>query len=259
MDWKKEEILVIAKAYPSPSTKYGESVCMAGITKDQKWIRIYPVPYRDLPTSQQFKKFQWINIKIHKSNEKLSRPESHKADSMSIKLLDTVGTGIVGWKDREKYYKPLISNSLEVLLDQQEKSGVSLGMFMPKYVEDFEIIPDSSTWEIKKQIAVGKISLFNQKKSLLEKIPYTFHYKFICNDNRCKGHNLTVVDWEAGESYRNFKRIYKSESLTLEKLKQKWLIYYFRERKSYFVVGTDSEFNKFMILTVVSPQRKELD
>lgn len=36
-----KEILVLVKAYPEPSKKYGSSVCTAGITKEGEWIRIY--------------------------------------------------------------------------------------------------------------------------------------------------------------------------------------------------------------------------
>ncbi len=57
MTWKEEEVLVIVKVYPSPSIKYGEVVCTAGITNEGKFIRLYPIPYRDLPDEQQFKKF----------------------------------------------------------------------------------------------------------------------------------------------------------------------------------------------------------
>ena len=68
---------------------------------------------------------------------------------------------------------------------------------------------------------------------------------------------MVILDWEVFESYRKWKRIYKDEKITLEKLRYKWLTYFFVERETYFVVGTESEFGKFMILTVVSPKRKD--
>src|SRR5579883_405541 len=52
--WKREEILVTVKAYPNPSKKYIETVCVAGVTKDRKWVRLYPIPYRYLEYEQQF-------------------------------------------------------------------------------------------------------------------------------------------------------------------------------------------------------------
>lgn len=257
MDWRQEEILTIVKVYPSPSKKYGEIVCTAGITKEGKWIRIYPVPYRDLPFNQRFGKFQWVSAKVAKSKEKLNRPESHKIDASSIKLLKQIPSG-AGWKEREKYFYPVVSKSLEDLLEQQKNSGISLGAFKPKLVKDFIIKPVAKDWDSKKKNILGQLPLFSNAKSTLEKMPYSFHYDFVCEDSRCKGHNLIILDWETAESYRNFKNVYKNEELTLQKLKEKWLDFFFRKRESYFVVGTDSEFNRFMILTVVSPRRKEI-
>lgn len=256
MEWKQEEILIIVKVYPSPSKTYGEIVCTAGITIDGKWIRLYPVPFRDLPRNQQFHKFQWISARVSKAKEKLNRPESYKIDSASIKLLTRISDGS-GWKEREKYFMPLVRPSLEDIIDQQKENNISLGIFKPKKVEDFIIEKDNENWVPKKQGILGQNTLFNTNRSTLEKIPYTFHYKFTCDDKRCPGHNLIVLDWEAAESYRNFKRTYKDEDLTLKKLKEKWLDFYFVKRESYFVVGTDSVFGKFMILTVISPKRKE--
>jgi hypothetical protein len=44
--WETRRILVTVKAYPNPSSKYDETVCVAGIDVNSKeWIRLYPVPY----------------------------------------------------------------------------------------------------------------------------------------------------------------------------------------------------------------------
>jgi len=53
----KTKILITVKTYPSISTKYKELVCTAGFTDKGKWIRIYPVPFRKLDYSTQYKKY----------------------------------------------------------------------------------------------------------------------------------------------------------------------------------------------------------
>ena len=40
----KEQILIIAKTYPTPSVKYDELVCTAGMRKDGTWVRLYAPP-----------------------------------------------------------------------------------------------------------------------------------------------------------------------------------------------------------------------
>jgi hypothetical protein len=256
MEWREEEILVIVKAYPTPSTKYGETVCTAGITKQGNWIRIYPVNYRDLPLDKKYDKFQWIKAKVSKSNEKLKRPESHKIDADSIKVLDKIPDG-KGWFEREKYFLPTVSDSLCTLMELRDQKKVSLGAFKPQQVTDFIIKDEEADWSIEQLTALEQQGFFDQEKSTLQKIPYSFYYKFTCNKQACNGHELKIVDWEMGQSYRKFKQLYKDEEITLEKLKQKWQTYFFEERESYLVVGTDSHWNNFMVLTVLSPRRKQ--
>lgn len=255
MRWQEEEVLVIVKAYPNPSTKYGETVCTAGITKDSKWIRLYPIAYRDLPKDKRYEKFQWIKVKVTSSNERLQRPESYKVDPSSIALLSKIPHGS-GWKERMKYFMPIVRSSLEEISDENDKHKVSLGAFKPKSVKDFIIEKDPENWTVKQIDALEQRTLFGQKKTTLEKIPYKFRYKFTCENDVCRGHDMQIFDWELYQSYRRFKDTYKDEELTIEKLKDKWLKYFFTKRVSYFVVGTDSRWDKFMILSMVSPERK---
>jgi hypothetical protein len=85
-------VLITVKAYPNPSKKYGETVCCAGIDIDTfQWIRLYPIPYRDLDGSQKFKKYDIIEVRCWKSPDD-HRVESYKIDSDSIKKLSSLDT-----------------------------------------------------------------------------------------------------------------------------------------------------------------------
>jgi len=65
---RMERILILAKTYPSPSAQYVETSCVAGITQDGSMRRLYPVPFRMIEEGQQFKKWQWIDVRIEKAN-----------------------------------------------------------------------------------------------------------------------------------------------------------------------------------------------
>src|SRR5689334_6880643 len=44
-------MLVTAKAAPNPSERYGETVCVSGLSTDPErpgWVRLYPINYHDL-------------------------------------------------------------------------------------------------------------------------------------------------------------------------------------------------------------------
>ncbi len=73
---EKKKILVVVKAYPEPSTKYNSAICMAGITEQNEWIRLYPIDYDYFIKHLNFSKFTWIEADVEKSTEKLMRKES---------------------------------------------------------------------------------------------------------------------------------------------------------------------------------------
>lgn len=68
-------ILILCKTYPSPSGKYAETTCVAGMDERGRLVRLFPVPFRLIAKDQQFKKWQWIKAKVEKA-KKDHRPES---------------------------------------------------------------------------------------------------------------------------------------------------------------------------------------
>jgi len=86
-----ERILILAKTYPSPSTKYVETSGIAGVNQNGLMRRLYPVPFRMIEEGQQLKKWQWINVRIEKAN-KDHRPESHKLYVDTIECIEQIDT-----------------------------------------------------------------------------------------------------------------------------------------------------------------------
>ncbi|WP_211114121.1 hypothetical protein, partial [Skermanella aerolata] len=60
---------------------------MAGMMEDGTLIRLFPVPFRLINDSQQFKKWQWITARVVKSKVD-HRPESHRifVDTITCEL-----------------------------------------------------------------------------------------------------------------------------------------------------------------------------
>ncbi len=140
--WKKIKVFVTVKAYPNLSQKYEETVCVAGITEEGNWIRMYPVPFRNLPINSRFKKYVWIEVEAEKSteHEKYQRKESHKIKPETIKIIDeSLAESPVDWNARSKIVLSLLSKSIEELETMSEEDGTSLGLiFIKKTVVDAE-------------------------------------------------------------------------------------------------------------------------
>lgn len=70
-------LLIIAKTYPVPQedpTKV-ETVCTGALGEDNKFYRLYPVPFRLLEPEEQYSKWEWIEADLS-INPRDPRPES---------------------------------------------------------------------------------------------------------------------------------------------------------------------------------------
>jgi hypothetical protein len=57
-------VLITVKTYPNIYVKYDELLCIAGIKSDGSWIRIYPILFRKLSYSSQYKRYDWFDTLI---------------------------------------------------------------------------------------------------------------------------------------------------------------------------------------------------
>jgi hypothetical protein len=213
-NWQTRRVFVTVKAYPNPSARYRETVCVAGITDDGKWIRLYPIPYRYLDYDQQFPTYSWITARIQKSSQDV-RPESFKVDADSIELDGKVGTQN-RWRERRQLVQPLLAPSLETLWQENRSKKVSLGLIRPRRVTRLIIRRAEAQWSDMELSKLQRTSLFDPQEQdgtyqawkTLEKIPYQIKYHFFCDDDRCRGHNCRVISWEVMQSIRSWKSRY---------------------------------------------------
>jgi hypothetical protein len=212
-------LLVTVKAYPSVSTKYNELVCCAGITEKREWVRLYPVPYRDLPNYTQFQKYDIVEVtcdrrEAHKDN----RPESWcpRLDTMRITGHLAVARG--DWSERLKWIEPTLLRGFAELTERQASENKSLGTFRPQKILGVEITPEKSKWTDAQIAAINQTDFFSAKEPL-EKVPYRFRLGF--EDERGREHWLSVIDWEFFQLWRKERDRFKSEEKAAEQVRKK--------------------------------------
>jgi hypothetical protein len=88
------DFLPVVKAYPAVSKRHGEVACIAGVQfrhtdalspPEVQWIRLFPVPFRDLESDQQFAQYQPIKVRVE-SHSSDGRPETRRPDRESIRV-----------------------------------------------------------------------------------------------------------------------------------------------------------------------------
>ncbi len=253
-----EEILIVVKTYPSISRKYDETVCTAGVTRRGEWIRLYPLEFRKLPFKSWFKKYQWITTRV-KKHERDFRKESYRPDPNTLILGDHWETrkNDRKWNKRKSLILPTASRSLETILDEYDRNKKSIGIFKPKEIMGFIAKPDNTQWSSVQLQKLSQLKLFGEQPKDLEKIPFKFSYQFVCDDPRCKGHTISIHDWEVFQLYRNLRDNYGyAMDQILDKIKQKFFDQMWSEKKdSYLIVGSVYPKKTFIILGVFWPPK----
>lgn len=259
--YEKKRILVVVKTYPNPSHTYGETVCCAGIDLDTgRWVRMYPVTFRQL-ADRQFAKYQVIECTATAPRGD-TRPESLRINQDSIKLIgEPLPSGPTGWRRRMALLPPP-ARSLEEIREAQATDETSVGMFRPKRVERL-LIQKAEPWTARqeaylRQQRLGLGEEVAREMQELERVPWTFSYRFTCDDPRCeRPHELQILDWEIGESFRRWSR---SNPDGWERMIRQRYELELPERDLHLVVGNLAKRHQtFVIIGLVRPPRSKVD
>ena len=262
---RKTRILILCKTYPSPSAKYAETSCVAGMDEDGNLIRLYPVPFRLVTGAQQFSKWQWIEAHIDRSPGD-RRPESHRIGVDTISLGKTLPTG--DWRERRVLLDKLpVYDSFDSLEKARVDSNITLGLVRPARITELLIRKAASeAWtsqEIDKLEQMQRQpSLFDDQQERmsikrLEKVPFDFHYVYECMvEGEIKSYTHKIVDWEASQLYRNVRRqhgVNGWEAPFRDKLEIE-----LPGKDLHFLMGTIHRFpGQWLIISLIYPPRRQ--
>lgn len=198
-------VLVTVKSYPQMGSKLGETVCVAGLRMDVSppvWVRLFPVPFRDLDTVMQFEKYAVVEVDATQTT-KDRRPESWMPRDDSIRVGEKLDTRN-GWALRRRWVEPVLIGSMCELSRRQKESGTSLGAFRPAEVLDVTV-KAAKPWSHERRAQAGQISVLAPEKIPLEQIPFEFRYHYRCAEDGCLTHEQMIIDWEIGEFWRRVR------------------------------------------------------
>jgi hypothetical protein len=249
----KERILITVKTYPTLSTKYGETVCTAGVREDGSWVRLYPVPFRRLGEQERYRKYDWVECSVVRHTAD-PRPESFRpVDPEELTPVDHVEPS-ANWRERRRLLLDTcqVFTNLDELILAAKANRMSLGLFRPIDVQRFYWkAEDERDWNPKKlkemRAAHAQGELFDEESwrktfRVIPKLPYSFHYRFA--DAAGKVRNLQILDWEIGALYWNCLRDANGDEISaLEKVKATYWNK-FLEKDLHFYLGTTQQFHR---------------
>jgi hypothetical protein len=258
---RNARVLILCKTYPSPSGKHIETSCVAGMEENGELIRLFPVPFRLIGDEKQFKKWQWIKLRIDRAKGD-NRPESHKVFVDTIELEGSPVSSDKKWIERRKLIEGIkIFSDFAELESFRQYYKKTLGFVRPKKIIGLDITPvPKSDWSDEEKAKLLKhqqqVGLFDENDSksisLLRKLPFDFHYRYIC-DNETKIYRHKIADWEAGALYWTCYNKYGGawEAKFREKMEQ-----ILPSSDLMFLMGTIHRFpDQWLIVSLIYPPK----
>jgi hypothetical protein len=253
-------VLITVKTYPTISAKYDELVCTAGFREDGTWVRIYPVPFRKRAYTEQYKKYDWIELDLVK-NKSDFRPESFRPATLDTEInvvghIDTARN----WEERKKLCLGKIYYNLsELIAEAKDKNiGTSLAVFKPNEILDFYAEPVDRDWSAKQKAILAQQNLFENKFEVVKKLPYKFKFRF--KDNQGQVSNMMIEDWEAGQLFwRQLAKYEGNEQKAIEDVRKKYFDDFAKTKDLHFYLGTTQRHhntapNPFIIIGTFHPK-----
>lgn len=259
--------MVLVKAAPVLTSDLDESMCVAAMTLDDdpRWIRLHPVPFRDLDDESKFKKYQEINVRaIRPSSDR--RPESWSPIEGSIEPGQVIGSEH-GWSARRDLIARLGERTMcELIAENKGGSGpgiTSLAVVRAAEPPELEITQRDNEqldkWRRRAQGMAAQSSLFDDPvlaKPVFEVIPWRFRYKYRCIADGCPGHSQTIIDWEAVALYHKVR----GQADWRDRMEQKFVDeLWASKRDTRLFVGNQKKYRQgFLVLGVFWPPRQAL-
>ena len=262
MEPTRATVVVLVKAAPVLTSNLDETMCVAGARIDgdrAEWIRLHPVPFRDLATEARFAKYQKVAVDVirPKSDRRL---ESWTPISGSISLGAKLGTERA-WADRRALVSQLLTADMCDLVEANRTgSGPSVpSLAVVRPVESPELViaerddAQLTKWRQRAEGAKNRISLFDDPataKPDFEVVPWRFSYKYRCGRTDCATHTQTIVDWEVVALWRHVRHRSNWQDLMRQKFEDElWQ----GKAAALFVGNQEQHPASFLVLGVFWP------
>jgi hypothetical protein len=196
-----EQTVILVKAWPQPSQKYGETVCCAGVTRTGEWRRLFPIRFRQLTGAAQFKRWDVVEYRPEQPNDD-NRRESRRVAEDTLHVVGKISEG-----ERATFFDPLIRMSTSDAADR----GESLTLIRPTSVRFRWKAKSVSAVEAERAHRAKSLvqgSLLERELAQIEPCPYELSVAF---EDATGPHRMACSDWESAATFFNLSAQYGAD------------------------------------------------
>jgi hypothetical protein len=195
---QNSRVVVLVKALPQPSKRYGETVCCAGITAEGHWKRLFPVRFRHLRGDSSFSRWDWVRFGYRPPTSDKRAESCHVyEDSLTVE-------GELPRNERSRLLNPLITGSAKEAM----ALGRSLTLVRPKntrFIAKPKSAADIAEEKEAFKLAARQTSIFDRELAELEPSPFDFRFQF---EDASGSHNYQNGDWETHVMFWRWRELY---------------------------------------------------
>ena len=201
MESEQQEVaLILVKAVPRPSQRFGETVCCAGVTPDREWRRLYPIRFRQLGENK-FSRWQWVRYRWRPPTSDRRRESRHVFE-------DSLTPGrTLPERERADFVEPLVVGSAR----EAEARGASLALIRPTESRFRWKSKPPARIEAERrefQAVARQMSFFDAELATIEPSPFEFRMSFRDDDG---WHHHSCSDWETMATFWKLRPRYGDE------------------------------------------------
>ncbi|SPK70835.1 conserved protein of unknown function [Cupriavidus taiwanensis] len=214
---------------------------------------------------QQFKKWQWIDVRVEKAS-KDHRPESHKVYVDTVSCGDVIDTRNTWAARREWLDRMPAFDNFDAVDAARLADGLSLALLRPKRLLGLDITKArNSDWTeeereklLQEQMQGNLFSEAEERKQVkqLRKVPFDFHYRYVYDTPEGeKEQRHKIVDWEAGAL---FWRCRESHGADWQKPFRAKLEADLGSKDLMFLMGNQHRFqDQWLIISLIYPPKRK--
>ena len=105
------ELLIVVKSYPNPSASLGEANCVMCVHRELGFVRLYPIPFRQLEDEQKFPKYARIRVQVQEPKND-PRPNTFRPQVDTIEVISEKLPTNDYWKLRKDWVMPFLNESM---------------------------------------------------------------------------------------------------------------------------------------------------
>ena len=263
---RRIQVFIVVKTAPTPSRRYVDTVCVAGVVVSPgplRWVRLYHLDF-----DRKFPKYSIIEVDVVAPSLGDTRPESLRVkDFNKIAVIEETDSNSVRRHEIMGEVESTTACALYRGAQADPAGATSLGIIVP--IDPRIEIVASEGWSASQrrtieahqdQLALDLGATLRRDAPPLESPPFRAWYVYRCKADGCRKHRQGILDWELTALQRRAQKRGKDVRAWIKERFEATMLS--PDRSTRFILGNQAKGCKrhiFSVLSIYYPTKKDVN